>query len=121
MQIVRDLKSQTSHLLVMADATSRISSNSRQQIDYQKSQAETLASAVTEMEQTARDVAVNAQNTNQVVFDIYSSTKSGQQVVNENKTLIGNLNDELNQAKLVLNTISKNMKSKNEDQLTSAY
>ena len=108
MQIVRDLKSQTNHLLVMADATSRISSNSRQQIDYQKSQAETLASAVTEMEQTARDVAVNAQNTNQVVFDIYSSTKSGQQVVNENKTLIGNLNDELNQAAQVIDSLRKN-------------
>ncbi|ACE85833.1 methyl-accepting chemotaxis protein [Cellvibrio japonicus] len=107
-RIIRDLKEQTSQLLVMADSASRISSNSRRQIDYQKTQAETLASAVTEMEQTARDVATNAQDTNNVVFDIYSSTKSGQQVVNRNKELIGNLNNELNYAADVIDSLRKN-------------
>lgn len=107
-RIIRDLKEQTSQLLVMADSASRISSNSRRQIDYQKAQAESLASAVTEMEQTARDVATNAQDTNNVVFDIYSSTKSGQQVVNRNKELIGNLNNELNYAADVIDSLRKN-------------
>lgn len=107
-RIIRDLKQQTTSLLQMADGTRRISSNSRQQIDHQKAQAETLASAVTEMEQTARDVATNARDTNNVVFDIYSSTKSGQQVVNRNKELIGNLNDELNVAARVINSLRKN-------------
>lgn len=106
--IIRDLKLQTKSLLQMAEGASRISSNSRKQIDHQKAQAETLASAVTEMEQTARDVANNARETNQVVFDIYSSTKSGQQVVNRNKELIGNLNDELNIAARVIDSLRKN-------------
>ena len=107
-QIIRNLKQQTNGLLLMAEGASRISSNSRRQIDQQKSQAETLASAVTEMEQTARDVATNARDTNNVVFDIYSSTKSGQQVVNRNKELIGNLNDELNIAARVIESLRKN-------------
>lgn len=106
--IIRNLKDQSGRLLVMADGANRISSNSRQQIDAQKSQAETLASAVTEMEQTARHVANNARDTNNVVFDIYSSTKSGQQVVNRNKELIGNLNDELNTATAVVEGLRKN-------------
>lgn len=106
--IIRNLKDQSGRLLNVADGASRISSNSRQQIDYQKSQAETLASAVTEMEQTARHVANNARDTNNVVFDIYSSTKSGQQVVNRNKELIGNLNSELNTATLVVDSLRKN-------------
>ena len=107
-QIIRNLKQQTNGLLLMAEGASRISSNSRRQIDQQKAQAETLASAVTEMEQTARDVATNARDTNNVVFDIYSSTKSGQQVVNRNKELIGNLNDELNIAARVIESLRKN-------------
>lgn len=106
--IIRTLKVQSESLLSTADSTSRISSNSRRQIDYQKAQAETLASAVTEMEQTARDVAVNARDTNSVVFDIYSSTKSGQQVVNHNKELIDHLNDELNEAARVIESLRKN-------------
>jgi methyl-accepting chemotaxis protein len=107
-RIIRDLKQQTASLLQMADGTSRISSNSRRQIDHQKAQAETLASAVTEMEQTAREVATNARDTNNVVFSIYSSTKSGQQVVNRNKELIGTLNDELNVAATVIESLRKN-------------
>ncbi len=107
-RIISDLKSQSEQLLVMADSSSRISSNSREQIDQQKSQAETLASAVTEMEQTARDVASNARDTNEVVQTIYASTKSGQQVVNRNKELIGNLNDELNTAARVVEGLRKN-------------
>lgn len=106
--ILRNLKGQTNSLLVMADSSNRISSNSRQQIDHQKAQAETLASAVTEMEHTARDVATHARDTNNVVFDIYSSTKSGQQVVNRNKELIGNLNAELNTATGVVESLRKN-------------
>lgn len=109
--IVRELKNQSQQLLTMADSSTRISSNSRQQIDYQKAQAETLASAVTEMEQTARDVANNARDTNQVVQTIYASTKSGQQVVNRNKELIGNLNDELNTAARVVEGLRKNSDS----------
>lgn len=107
-RIIRDLSQQTSDLLLMAESSSRISSNSRQQIDYQKAQAEGLASAVTEMEQTARDVATNARNTNKVVSDIFSSTKSSQQVVNLNKELISNLNDELNMAAQVIESLRKN-------------
>jgi methyl-accepting chemotaxis protein len=42
------------------------------------------------------------------VFDIYSSTKSGQQVVNHNKELIGHLNDELNEAARVIESLRKN-------------
>ncbi|WP_191968489.1 methyl-accepting chemotaxis protein [Cellvibrio sp. KY-GH-1] len=106
--IIRNLKDQSGRLLNMADSSSRISSNSRQQIDFQKSQAENLASAVTEMEQTARHVANNARDTNDVVFDIYSSTKSGQQVVNRNKDLIGSLNSELNTATQVVDSLRKN-------------
>lgn len=74
--IVSDLTAQSDKLLSMAESANRISSNSRKQIDYQKAQAETLASAVTEMEQTARGVADNARETSGVVFDIYSSTQS---------------------------------------------
>ena len=106
--IIRNLKVQSERLLGMAASASRISSNSRRQIDDQKAQAETLASAVTEMEQTARGVANNARDTNNVVFEIYSSTKSGQQVVNRNKELIGRLNGELNEAARVIDSLRKN-------------
>jgi methyl-accepting chemotaxis protein len=105
--IVRDLNQQSKGLLTMAGATSRISSNSRQQIDHQKLQAETLASAVTEMEQTAHRVAVNARDTSAVVLTIYSATKSGQDVVNRNKDLIGKLNEELNEAARVIHILRK--------------
>lgn len=106
--IIHNLKLQTAELLSMAESASRISSNARLQIDHQKAQAENLASAVTEMEQTARGVAVHAHDTSNVVVDIYSSTKSGQQVVNHNKKLIGNLNDELNVAAKVMDSLRQN-------------
>jgi methyl-accepting chemotaxis protein len=107
-KIIRELKNQSETLLAMANASSRISSNSRQQIDYQKVQAETLASAVTEMDQTAKGVAQNARETNTVVLNIHASTKSGQQVVNLNKEFIGRLNDELNEAAKVIQSLRKN-------------
>lgn len=106
--IVRNLKHQSGQLLNMADGANRISSNARQQIDYQKIQAQSLASAVTEMEQTARHVATNANATNYVMLDIYSSTKSGQIIVNKNKELIVNLNEELNIADVIVDSLRKN-------------
>lgn len=106
--IVRNLKHQSGQLLNMADGANRISSNARQQIDYQKIQAQSLASAVTEMEQTARHVATNANETNNVMLDIYSSTKSGQIIVNKNKELIVNLNEELNIADVIVDSLRKN-------------
>lgn len=106
--IIRNLKHQSGQLLTMADGASRISSNARQQIDCQKIQAQSLASAVTEMEQTARHVATNANDTNNVMLNIYSSTKSGQVIVNKNKELIGNLNEELNTADVIVDSLRKN-------------
>jgi methyl-accepting chemotaxis protein len=106
--VIRELKNQGQGLLVMAGDANRISGNSRHQIDEQKAQAESLASAVTEMEQTARAVAGNARDTNAVVGEIYVSTKEGQQVVNRNKELIGKLNDELNEAGRVVNSLRQN-------------
>ena len=106
--IVSDLKTQSGKLLSMAESANRISSNSRRQIDYQKVQAETLASAVTEMEQTARGVADNARATSDVVLDIYSSTQSGQEVVSRNKELIGHLNEELTIASDVIDSVRDN-------------
>lgn len=105
--IIRQLKTQCAHLLGLADATSHISSSSRRQIVQQKSQAETLASAVTEMEHTARDVASNARDTNDIVFDIYKATKSGLRVVNANKELIDGLNSELNNAAHIVENLRR--------------
>jgi methyl-accepting chemotaxis protein len=105
--IIRQLKNQCSHLLGLADATNQISSSSRRQIDQQKSQAETLASAVTEMEHTARDVASNARDTNEIVFDIYQATRSGLSVVNANMELVDGLNSELNNAVRIVENLRK--------------
>lgn len=71
-------------------------------------QAQSLASAVTKMEQTAQHFANNANDTNNIMLNIYSSTKSGQIVVNKSKELIRNLNKKLSTTDVIVDSLRQN-------------
>ncbi|MDQ2077914.1 methyl-accepting chemotaxis protein [Marinimicrobium sp. ABcell2] len=93
--VIGQLKKQSDDLSELSTETSRISTDSRRDIDNQKAQTETVASAATEMEYTAKDVANNARETNQVVAQIDSSAQEGRKTVLLNRELVESLDSEL--------------------------
>lgn len=96
--IIRQLKEQSNSLSSLSAASSRISSESRRDIDNQKIQTEAVASAATEMEYTAKDVADNAKEASEAVAQIGSSANEGRAIAQHNRQLVDSLDLELSEA-----------------------
>jgi methyl-accepting chemotaxis protein len=115
--VVGTLKEQSFELDAMARSSSKISSLNRRSIDNQKEQTQTLASAITQLEYSVRDVAGNANDASGIVNGLFESAQHSREIVRNNSQMITSLNGDVEEAERVMQELRN--QSNNIDTIVS--
>ena len=105
--MLKEIGSSSEQLSASAEQTAAISSQSSQNINYQKEQTDMIATAMTEMTATVDEVANSANNTLLEVQKANKETVDGQSVVQDSINTINKLASEIESAAVVIDKLDQ--------------
>ncbi|TQV81453.1 methyl-accepting chemotaxis protein [Aliikangiella coralliicola] len=105
--MLKEIGSSSEQLSASAEQTAAISSQSSQNINYQKEQTDMIATAMTEMTATVDEVANSANNTLLEVQKANKETVDGQSVVQDSISTINKLASEIESAAVVIDKLDQ--------------
>ncbi len=105
--ILSEIRDSAKLLTVYSEKATHTTNKSREMIHKQKSQSESVASAVSEMEETSRTVSDSAKNTLTEVKSVFDSANSSKKSMDFSIDSINQLDDELNNASNIINELQK--------------
>ncbi|WP_022942493.1 methyl-accepting chemotaxis protein [Psychromonas hadalis] len=108
--ILHKLGATSGDLAEVAAQNQSTMAESRARLNEQRQQTASVATAMTEMEHSVRDVAASAQNSMDKVRDVESATQAGREVMSNNISTIHKLSEQLNESVQVVATV-QNMSS----------
>lgn len=108
--ILQKLGSTSTDLAEVAAQNQSTMSESRARLNEQRQQTASVATAMTEMEHSVKDVAASAQSSMDKIRDVESATQVGREVMSNNISTIHKLSEQLDESVQVVTTV-QNMSS----------
>ncbi|MCH8531690.1 MAG: methyl-accepting chemotaxis protein [Saccharospirillum sp.] len=105
--IINDIKTTSMEVESVTTQVKETTSSSSQKLLQQKDQSASIATAVTELNSSAREISDSASNTLNQVQDVNGSASEGQQNMAASNTVIGQLVTDLNSASTVVNELKE--------------
>jgi methyl-accepting chemotaxis protein len=105
--ILRDLGVTSNNLADVSDKNQSSMNQSRERLNEQRNQTALVATAMTEMEHSVKDVAMSAQSSLDKVRDVEVATKTGREIMSDNISTIHLLSENLNESNKVVATVQE--------------
>lgn len=96
--ILKELNDAADDLTNVANSNSQTSVKAQGQLNAQREQTATVATAMTEMEQSVNEVAQSAQNSTDMVLQVESASASGREIMSTNISTINKLESRLTES-----------------------
>ncbi len=103
--ILREISVASGNLAQVAGQNQTITTASKARLNDQRQQTASVATAMTEMEQSVKDVANSAQNSMDKVHDVEAAARTGRDVMGNNISTINQLSERLDESVKVVTTV----------------
>lgn len=103
--ILREISVASGNLAQVAAQNQTITTASKARLNDQRQQTASVATAMTEMEQSVKDVANSAQNSMDKVHDVEAAARTGRDIMGNNISTINLLSERLDESVKVVSTV----------------